>query len=210
MKSYIALGLLVLATIMGCTKTEDNQDAPQSRQEAPLPAQAETPAPTDPSIYDFTLAGIDGEPVSLETYRDQVLLIVNVASKCGATPQYAQLQDIYERYKDRGFFVLGFPANNFGKQEPGSNEEIKAFCTTKYQVTFPMFAKISVKGADIHPLYQFLTDKQTNPEYAGVITWNFNKFLIGPDGGIVNRFPTQTKPDDPKVIEAIEQTLGKN
>ena len=137
------------------------------------------------------------------------MLIVNVASKCGLTPQYKQLEEVYTKYKGKGFEVLGFPANEFGKQEPGTNTEISTFCTSKFGVDFPMFSKIVVKGEGIHPLYQFLTSKETNPGLDGDIKWNFEKFLVGRDGKVVKRFDPRTKPDDPAVIEAIEQELNK-
>lgn len=159
------------------------------------------------SIYDFTMKSIDGDDVKLDQYRGKVMLIVNVASQCGYTPQYEGLQKIYATYKDRGFVVLGFPANNFGGQEPGSDQEIKTFCTTRYNVTFPMFSKISVKGADQHPLYKFLTDAETNPAFAGEISWNFNKFLVDRTGRIIARFESRDKPESEKVIQAIERAL---
>jgi glutathione peroxidase len=161
------------------------------------------------SIYDFTLNDIDGKPVALSQYRGQVLMLVNVASKCGFTPQYEGLQKLYDTYKDQGFVILGFPANNFLGQEPGTDFEIKSFCSLQYGVTFPVFAKISVKGKDKHPLYQFLTDKKTNPDFSGEINWNFSKFLIGRDGKILDRFAPITKPDSKSVIKAIE-TAVKN
>jgi glutathione peroxidase len=159
------------------------------------------------SIYDFTVKDIDGKDVKLDQYKGKVLLIVNVASKCGYTPQYEGLQKLYLKYQDKGLVVLGFPANNFGGQEPGSNEQIKEFCTVNYEVTFPMFSKISVKGDDTHPLYQYLTSKETDPEFAGDITWNFNKFLIDSSGKIVDRFKSADKPESEKVVSAIEKTL---
>ena len=159
------------------------------------------------TVYDFVVQDIDGRDVSLSEYKGKVLLIVNVASKCGFTPQYAGLQKLYETYKDKGLVVLGFPANNFLGQEPGSNADIKAFCTKNYGVTFPMFSKISVKGRNIHPLYEFLTSRESNPEHGGVITWNFNKFLIGRDGKILNRFGSRTAPADPELVNAIEKAL---
>lgn len=160
------------------------------------------------TVYDFWVQDIDGRDVSLSEYKGKVLLIVNVASKCGFTPQYAGLQKLYETYRDKGFAVLGFPANNFLSQEPGSNAEIKAFCTKNYGVTFPMFAKISVKGKNIHPLYEYLTNKKNNPAYGGAITWNFNKFLIGRDGKILNRFGSRTTPEDSELIQAVEKALA--
>ena len=139
-------------------------------------------------VHDFTLKDIDGNDVKLSQYKGKVLMIVNTASRCGYTPQYEGLQKIYDRYKDKGFIVLGFPANNFMGQEPGTEKEIKEFCTLKYNVTFPMFSKISVTGTDQHPLYGYLTNKKTNPEFGGDISWNFNKFLIDRDGKVVARF----------------------
>jgi glutathione peroxidase len=159
------------------------------------------------SIYDFELKDIDGNDVSLDQYRGKVLLLVNVASQCGLTPQYTELLRLYEKYEERDFAVLGLPANNFGAQEPGSNEEIKSFCSLNYQVTFPLFSKISVKGDDIHPLYKFLTDRETNPEFGGDIKWNFNKFLVGKDGRILARFEPQVEPQSEQVNEAIDKAL---
>jgi glutathione peroxidase-family protein len=159
------------------------------------------------SIYSFTVNDIDGKPISLEQYRGQVVMIVNVASKCGFTPQYQGLQKLYETYRDRGLVILGFPANNFLRQEPGNDEEIKSFCSINYGVTFPMFSKISVNGKDQHPLYKYLTGKKSNPEFGGSISWNFNKFIISRDGRIIARFGSRTKPEDPEVIAAIEKAL---
>jgi glutathione peroxidase len=156
------------------------------------------------SVYEFTLNSIDGAPAPLAAYKGKVLLLVNVASKCGFTPQYKELEAVYEKYKDQGLVVTGFPANNFGAQEPGTNEEIKTFCTRKYSVTFPMYAKISVKGADIAPLYEYLTKSN-----GGDIKWNFTKFLIGKDGAIIARFESKVKPDDPEVTAAIEKALAQ-
>ena len=162
------------------------------------------------SILDFKMKDIDGNDVKLKKYKGNVLLVVNTASKCGYTPQYEGLQATYEKYKSEGFYVLGFPANNFGGQEPGTEAEIKEFCTLKYKVTFPMFAKISVKGDDQDPLYKFLTSKETNPQFAGDITWNFNKFLIDKKGNVVARFSSKDKPDGEAVIAAIEKYLKEN
>ncbi|MCX7044763.1 MAG: glutathione peroxidase [Candidatus Sumerlaeota bacterium] len=159
------------------------------------------------SIYEFTMKNIDGQDVPLSEYKGKALLIVNVASKCGFTPQYEGLQALYEKYKDKGFLVLGFPANNFLWQEPGSDEDIKQFCSLKYNVSFPMFAKISVSGKDQHPLYQYLTSKKINPEFSGKITWNFNKFLINRQGKIAARFGSRTTPEAPEVTQAIEKAL---
>ncbi len=159
------------------------------------------------SIYEFSMLDIDGNSVSLSKYKGQVVMLVNTASKCGYTPQYEGLQNIYDKYKEKGFVILGFPANNFGGQEPGTNEEIKDFCTLKYKVSFPMFAKISVKGDDQHPLYTYLTSEETDPKFAGEISWNFNKFLVGPDGKILARFASKETPESPEVTKAIEKAL---
>ena len=159
------------------------------------------------SIYDFTMWDIDGNEVNLSNYKGKVLLVVNVASKCGFTGQYAGLEKLYQSYADKGLVVLGFPANNFMGQEPGTEAEIKSFCSLTYGVTFPMFAKISVKGKSIHPLYAFLTAKETNPNFAGAISWNFNKYLIGRDGAILGHYGSRTAPDDKELVAAIEQAL---
>jgi glutathione peroxidase len=159
------------------------------------------------SIYDFSLKDIDHKEVNLSQYRGKVVLVVNVASRCGYTPQYEGLQKVYMKYKDRGFVILGFPANNFMAQEPGTDEEIKTFCSTKYNVTFPIFSKISVKGDDIHPLYKFLTSKETNPEFGGDIKWNFSKFLVDKSGKIIARFEPKVTPESDPVIQAIEKAL---
>src|SRR5918997_3104181 len=162
---------------------------------------------TAKSVYDFTLKNAKGQDVKLSDYRGKVVMLVNVASKCGYTPQYEGLQKIYERYKDQGFTILGFPANNFGAQEPGTDEEIQQFCRSNYGVTFPVFSKISVKGDDKHPLYKYLTEKETNPQFAGEIKWNFNKFLVSKDGKIIACFESADKPEDAKVTQAIESAL---
>nr|AUN37220.1 glutathione peroxidase family protein [uncultured bacterium] len=160
------------------------------------------------SVLDYKMRDIDGKDVKLNKYKGKVLLVVNTASKCGYTPQYEGLQATYTKYKDQGFYVLGFPANNFGGQEPGTETEIKEFCTSKYHVTFPMFAKISVKGDDMDPLYKFLTSKETNPDFAGDITWNFNKFLVDRNGKVVARFTSKETPESPAVTAAIEKYLS--
>lgn len=170
------------------------------------------PSPTAPpkekSILEFTMKDIDGNDVKMDKYKGKVLLIVNTASKCGLTPQYEGLQALYDKYKDKDFVVLGFPANNFMGQEPGTEKEIKEFCTLNYKVTFPMFSKISVKGEDQHPFYTFLTNKESNPGFDGDISWNFEKFIADKNGKIIARFSPRTKPDDEKFVEAIENALG--
>src|SRR5215203_7060545 len=170
----------------------------------------ESVSASSPSILDFKMKDIDGKDVKLKKYKGNVLLVVNTASKCGYTPQYEGLESTFEKYKGQGFYVLGFPANNFGGQEPGTAAEIKEFCTTKYKVSFPMFAKISVKGEDQDPLFKFLTEKETNPTFAGDIKWNFNKFLIDRKGNVVARFEPKVKPDDEIVTAAIEKYLKEN
>jgi len=155
-------------------------------------------------VYEFTMDSIDGKATPLGEFRGKVSMIVNVASRCGYTPQYAALEAVYEKYKDRGFTIAGFPANNFGEQEPGTNEEIRQFCSAKYNVKFPMFAKISVLGDDIAPLYRYLTGTG-----GGDIKWNFTKFLVDRDGKVVRRFESAVTPDSPEVIAAIEKALGK-
>ncbi len=166
-----------------------------------------TTPPTQRSIYEFTMKDIDGNDVSLDTYRGKVVMIVNVASKCGYTSQYEGLEAIYDKYKDRGFVILGFPANNFLGQEPGTEADIKEFCRLTYGVSFPMFSKISVTGSDQHPLYTMLTSKQSNPEHGGDITWNFNKFLLDRNGNVVARFATKELPESDAVAAAIEKHL---
>ena len=160
------------------------------------------------SIYDFTLPLLNGKDAPLADYKGKVVLVVNVASRCGFTPQYSALESIYEKYKDQGFVIIGFPANNFAGQEPGTNEEIAKFCTGKYNVTFPVYGKISVKGDDQAPLYSYLT-KEANPTLAGDIKWNFTKFLIDRNGKVVQRFEPPVTPDSPEVVAAIETQLKK-
>jgi glutathione peroxidase len=169
---------------------------------ASVPAAAEAR-----SVYDFSMEDIDGNPVPLSRYAGKVVLIVNVASRCGYTYQYEALEALYRRYEDRGLVVLGVPANDFLGQEPGTNEQIKEFCTATYGVTFPMFSRISVKGRGIHPLYSWLTSRSTNPAFAGAITWNFNKFLVGRDGRVVARFRTQDEPGSAAVVAAVDAAL---
>ena len=158
------------------------------------------------SSYDSSLKDIDGKSTSLKACKGKVLLIVNVASQCGYTPQYAGLETLYEKYKDKGFSVLGFPCNQFGAQEPGTNEEIKQFCSSKYQVTFPLFDKIEVNGPNRHPLYLALAGKDS--AFPGDIKWNFSKFLIGRDGKILKRFDSGTKPDSAELKQAVESALA--
>jgi glutathione peroxidase len=164
------------------------------------------PGGADPkSIYEFTLPDIDGKPTALKKYKGHVLLVVNVASKCGLTPQYAGLESLYKEYKKKGVVVLGFPANNYGSQEPGTEAEIKQFCTGKYDVTFPMFSKVSTKGDDQSALYKWLVANSDRPNED--VEWNFGKFIIGKDGKVFKRLkPTET-PDSEAVKTAIEAAL---
>ncbi len=161
-------------------------------------------APGGGTVYDYSLNTIDGAAAPLTQFKGKVVMFVNVASQCGYTPQYAGLQELYSHYKDRGFVIVGVPANNFGGQEPGSNEEIKTFCSRKYSVTFPMMSKVSVKGGDMVPLYQYLTS-----ETGGDIKWNFTKILIGKDGKIIRRFEPAVTPDSAEVKQAVEQALAR-
>lgn len=164
-------------------------------------AQAQQAVPT---IYDFTMKTIEGEDKSLADYKGKAVLIVNTASLCGHTPQYQSLEALYKQYKDQGLVVLAFPENNFKNQEPGTNEEIEKFCDLKYHVTFQLFSKISVKGDDIAPLYRYLT---TQSGFNGPITWNFNKFLVNPQGQVVARFDSKIDPLDPQVVAEIKKSL---
>ena len=156
-------------------------------------------------LYEIELKTIEGKAAKLKDYEGDVLLIVNVASECGLTPQYSKLQEVFAKYQEKGFKVLGFPCNDFGKQEPGTNKEIKQFCTTRYQVTFPMFEKLHVKGDNQHPLYKALTG-ETSP-FPGNVIWNFGKFLVNRDGKIIHRFKPKIAPDHATVTEAIEKAL---
>ena len=159
------------------------------------------------SVYDFTLNSIDGAATPLSSYKGKVVLLVNVASKCGFTPQYAGLEKLYEKYKDKGFVIVGVPANNFGAQEPGSNDEIKTFCSRNYNVTFPMMSKVSVKGEDKTPLYQYLTD--SSAKTGGEIKWNFTKFLVDKKGNVINRFESAVTPESADMIKAVEAALAQ-
>lgn len=158
-------------------------------------------------VYDFTLNDIDGKPVSLAQFKGKVLLLVNTASFCGNTPQYADLQKLYEENRNKGLEILAFPANNFGEQEPGTNDEIKGFCYTKYALTFPLFSKISVKGGDKHPLYRYLTEQSPFP---GEVEWNFQKYLVDRNGNVIARYHHRTKPLSNEIVTGVNQALAKN
>src|SRR3954451_18657454 len=160
------------------------------------------------SVHEFTLDSLKGDPTPLSNFKGKVMLVVNVASQCGYRPQYEGLQALYAKYKDQGFVIAGFPANNFGGQEPGTDVEIGAFCKSKYGVTFPMFSKISVAGRDKAPLYQFLTSAAANPKTAGEIPWNFTKYLVDKNGRVLARFDAAVEPESKQLIQAIEQALS--
>jgi len=162
-----------------------------------------------PAVLKFQMKDIDGKVVDLARYQGKVVLIVNVASECGYTPQYKGLEALHEKYADQGLVVLGVPSNDFGSQEPGSDEEISEFCTKNYGVKFDMLSKVPVKGPDQVPLYRFLTSKDTDPDHAGPIKWNFTKFLVSRQGQIVNRFESRVKPESPEVTSAIEAELSR-
>lgn len=174
-----------------------------------LAAMALTGAGKVSPLLDRTVRNIDGKPVRLARYQGKVLLIVNTASRCGYTPQYEGLEKIYRKYKGKGFVVLGFPCNDFGGQEPGTNSDIKAFCRSKYAVSFPMFAKVKVTGADADPLYRYLTEPPTAGPYAGPVQWNFTKFLVGRDGRVAARFASGVKPDAAELTGAVEAELAR-
>jgi glutathione peroxidase len=171
---------------------------------AGMAVAAGTPAK---AVLDFSMTSIDGQETALRQFQGKVLLLVNTASKCGLTPQYKALEAVYKRFQAQGLVILGFPANNFLGQEPGTDQEIKNFCLLNYGVSFPMFAKISVRGKNIHPLYKFLVEKETNPHFAGKIAWNFTKFLVDRKGEVIARFEPKQVPDDRQVIAAIEKAL---
>jgi glutathione peroxidase len=188
--------LLVASLSLACfAVTAGRADEPAKSQSAPA--------------LSFKVQDIDGKTVDLaKTYQGKVLLVVNTASQCGYTKQYTGLESIYEKYKAKGFEVLAFPANEFGAQEPGTNGEIKSFCSTTYNVTFPLFSKIVVKGPGIHPFYEYLTDAKSDPKFAGEIKWNFNKFLINRKGEVIARFDSDDKPESEKVTKAIEAAIA--
>jgi glutathione peroxidase len=200
----IRLTVLALSLVLGCGP---NYSQAGERSVAPAPEKGSTLMAALPgSIYDFTLNDIDGKPIPLSRYKGKVLLLVNTASMCGNTPQYSDMEQMYEQYQARGFEILAFPANNFGQQEPGTDQEIKSFCYTKYSLTFPLFSKISVKGGDKHPLYHYLTEQSPFP---GEVEWNFQKYLIDRKGNVVARYHHRTKPLADDVVRDVERELAK-
>lgn len=204
--------MTLLASLVACDwsdrSMEDTSASPNvvstaSSQEWPQQTAHET---SSGQIYAFTLEDIDGRPVPLGQYRGKVLLIVNTASRCGYTPQYEHLQELYTRYRDKGLEVLAFPANNFGGQEPGTNKQIARFCYTKYSVSFPLFSKISVRGQDKHPLYTYLTEQSPFP---GEVRWNFQKYLVDRSGTVVARYRSSLVPLSDEIVQNIEEALAK-
>jgi len=178
-------------------------------QTADAPASSQPSTQPVPSVLKFTMPSLDGKDVDLSQYQGKVLLMVNTASKCGYTKQYAGLEALYEKYSDKGLVILGFPCNQFGGQEPGSSDEIAAFCKKNFGVSFPMFAKIEVNGDGAAPLYKLLTGKETDAARAGEVKWNFEKFLISRDGQIVKRFRSAVAPDADALVKAVEAELAK-
>jgi glutathione peroxidase len=205
MTTKLLVAVALVAIVVGFALVKVNRVLGADKVKEPTAPTADK-ASDKASPLDFKVKDIDGKDVNLADYKGKVVMIVNVASKCGFTPQYKALESLYTKYKDQGFVIIGFPANNFHRQEPGSNEEIKQFCTDKYNVTFPMMSKISVKGEDQAPLYKYLT--QDSGDFKGDITWNFNKFLVDRNGQIFARFASPTKPDSKEVTDAIEKALA--
>jgi glutathione peroxidase len=193
--SLVMLGVLVMNLSATAKDTPKSKDGSKSASESPLNVEMET---------------LDGKKVNLaEKYKGKVVLLVNVASKCGNTPQYKPLEALFEKYGSQGLAIVGVPCNQFGKQEPGTAAEISEFCTKNYGVTFDMLSKVDVNGDDAAPLYKALTSKETDPDHAGKIPWNFEKFLFNRDGQVVARFAHKTQPDSPEVVKAIETELAK-
>jgi glutathione peroxidase len=196
----LAIAVLTLTTWLALA------DEPSTQ---PTTNPSPTTEPSMPAALNFTMKTIDGKEKNLADYQGKVVLMVNVASRCGLTPQYKALQALHEKYAEQGLAILGFPANDFGAQEPGTDEQIIQFCQTNYGVTFDMFSKISVKGEKQHPLYQVLTSASGEKVQPGDITWNFEKFLLDRQGNIVARFSPRTTPDSKEVVEAIEAELAR-
>jgi glutathione peroxidase len=163
------------------------------------------PVISQEKFYDFVVKDIDGNDFAFSQLKGKKVMLINVASKCGFTPQYTELEALYKAYKDKNFIIIGFPANNFLRQEPGTNKEIKEFCTLNYGVTFPIMSKISVKGKDIHPLYQWLTDKNKNGVLKSKVKWNFQKYLIDEKGNLVKKFSSSTKPNNKEIVDWIRE-----
>jgi len=211
-RALIASAALALVVIVGIwiLRPERTLADPPVTEKGPKTGEQTEPAKAAPALQ-FKMKDIDGKEVNLADYRGKVVLLVNTASKCGYTKQYAPLQALYEKYKDKGLVVIAVPADNFGHQEPGDNAEIKAFCTTKFSVTFPILGKVSVKGADICPLYKYLTSKDAGHAFGGDIPWNFTKFLVNRKGEIAGRYKPQVDPmKDKQFIKDVEKALGES
>jgi len=200
----LALGTLAVA---GAVFAQNAQRARPRQAGDVIKEPTKEPAKQGP--LDFTAKDINGKDVTLSDYKGKVVMLVNVASYCGNTPQYKPLESLYEKYKDQGFVVIGFPANQFGAQEPGTEAQIKEFCESTYHVKFPMMSKTVVKGEGIHPLYAYLTDKGKTGEFGGDVTWNFAKFLVDRNGNLIARLAPGTQPDKPEVVAAIEKALAE-
>jgi len=199
-KSFAVLSGVILSGLGLVALVDSTVDA-KDKSTSLAPRTSDSRAP----LYGFQLPDIDGHPIDLKAFKGKVLLIVNTASMCGNTPQYAGLQEMYERYQDRGFEVLAFPANDFGQQEPGTNQEIKGFCLTKYSVSFPLFSKISVVGKEKHPLYRYLTEQSAFP---GPVTWNFQKYLVDRSGNVIGKYDPGMNPLSPAILADIENALA--
>ncbi len=191
---------ILFVFLSACSNTKTN-----TKQEL----EASKPISSISSIYEFSMTSIDLKTIPLSQYKEKVLLIVNTASKCGLTPQYKEIEAFYKTYKEKGVEVLGFPANNFLSQEPGSDKEIASFCISNYGVSFQMFSKISVKGKDIHPLYQYLTQKSNNGVLDASVSWNFQKFVIDQNGKLITSFSPKTSVSEPEFIKTIDDLLKK-
>jgi glutathione peroxidase len=201
---FIVAGAVALTAVSLLAKPTFPDNVIKEPTKAPAVSRDGKPA----GPLDFTVKDINGKDANLGQYKGKVVMIVNVASKCGFTPQYEQLEAVYKKYQDKGLIILGFPANNFNAQEPGTDEQIEAFCKSKFGVTFPMMSKISVLGDDKAPLYKFLTEKQTAGDFAGEIGWNFNKFIVDRNGNLIARYNSKVKPDDKLVTDEIGKALA--
>lgn len=206
--AMLIAGIVASAAAQSTNPAPEKNDEQQAKTEDTPQEQPAMTAEKATGPLDFSMTNIEGKDVPLTQYKGKVVLIVNVASRCGLTPQYEQLQELHDKYAEQGLAILAFPANDFMKQEPGTNLEIKQFCQTRFGVEFDLFAKIAVRGKDMHELYKFLTSKKLNEKFGGPIKWNFTKFLIDRDGKVVNRFEPRVKPDAPEAIAAIEAALA--
>lgn len=208
MRTFLPIFVATLSVVLGCSAQNQDPNSPEPvAKEIEVPEDSSTKE-TGMTALSYDMTTLDGETVALSKYKGNVVLIVNVASECGLTPQYEQLQALHEKYAGRGLAVIGFPCNQFGGQEPGTAEEIRQFCSRNYGVEFDMFAKVDVNGENACGLYNYLTQLDTQPKGPGEISWNFEKFLIGRDGNVIARYSPQTKPDALEIIEAVEKALA--